>query len=97
MVSYAYSIKATEGFPMETEMIANQTCPGRPKGYLEADHMALSSAVPSRTLIPQQSHIQIAVQYRDGLALTFLFERSDRVSDIMAAVSRAGQVLKVVL
>ncbi len=59
--------------------------------------MALSLAVSRRTQTPQQSHIQIAVQYRDGLALTYLFERSARVSDLIAAISRAGRVLRVVV
>jgi len=59
--------------------------------------MAPSLAVYRRTRIPQQRHIQIAVQYRDGLVLTFLFERSVRVIDLMAAISRAGWVSKVVV
>ncbi|WP_312283659.1 hypothetical protein [Candidatus Igneacidithiobacillus taiwanensis] len=59
--------------------------------------MAPSLAVHRCTLIPQQSRIQIAVQYRDGLALTYLFERSVRIVDLMAAISRAGRVSKVVV
>lgn len=40
---------------------------------------------------------RITVHYRDGLALTFLFARSTRIIDLMAAIHRAGQVRKVAL
>ncbi|MEY2340915.1 hypothetical protein AB4090_02260 [Acidithiobacillus sp. IBUN Pt1247-S3] len=58
--------------------------------------MALS-AVSNRTNSKPQSYTTLAVQYRDGLHLNYLFERSTRVSDLMAAIHRAGRVRKVVL
>ncbi len=59
--------------------------------------MALSLAVSGRTQTAQQSYTTLAVQYRDGLTLTYLFDRSTRIVDLMAAISRAGRVRKVVL
>ncbi|MEY2342091.1 hypothetical protein AB4090_08290 [Acidithiobacillus sp. IBUN Pt1247-S3] len=59
--------------------------------------MALSLVVPSRTQTAQQGNTALAVQYRDGLTLTYLFDRSTRISDLMAAISRAGRVRKVML
>lgn len=58
--------------------------------------MALS-AVSNRTNSKRQSYITLTVQYRDGLTLNYLFERSARVADLMAAIHRAGRVRKVVL
>lgn len=43
------------------------------------------------------SYTTLSVQYRDGLVLTYLFERNSRVTDLMAAIRRAGLVQKVVL
>lgn len=54
--------------------------------------IAHSSSCPSG-----QSLTPIAVHYRDGLTLTYLFERSATMADIKAAIARAGQILKVVL
>ncbi len=45
----------------------------------------------------QKGYSTLAVQYRDGLTLTYIFERSTKITDLMAAIGRAGQVLKVVL
>ncbi|MBU2787882.1 hypothetical protein HFQ13_06645 [Acidithiobacillus sp. VAN18-1] len=59
--------------------------------------MALSLAISQRTQTTQQSYTTLAVQYRDGLHLNYLFDRSTRVTDLMAAISRAGRVRKVVL
>ena len=33
----------------------------------------------------------------NDLTLTYIFERSTKITDLMAAIGRAGQVLKVVL
>ncbi|MBU2823706.1 hypothetical protein HF283_06230 [Acidithiobacillus ferrooxidans] len=51
-------------------------------------------------LTPLNSHQNpstIAVLYRDGALLTFLFDRSTPIVDLMAMVARAGAVRKVVL
>jgi hypothetical protein len=58
--------------------------------------MALS-AVSNRTNSKRQIYITLTVQYRDGLTLNYLFERSARVADLMVAIHRAGRVRKVVL
>ena len=44
-----------------------------------------------------QNPATVAVTYRDGAVLTFLFDRSVPIVDLMAMVSRAGTVRKVVL
>jgi len=44
-----------------------------------------------------QNPATVAVSYRDGALLTFLFDRSTPIVDLMAMVSRAGAVRKVVL
>ena len=41
--------------------------------------------------------IPVAVSYRDGAVLTFLFERSMPIVELSALIARAGQVRKVVL
>lgn len=51
-------------------------------------------------LTPLNSHQNpstIVVLYRDGAVLTFLFDRSTPIVDLMAMVARAGAVRKVVL
>ncbi|MHB1280293.1 MAG: hypothetical protein ACYCYL_03545 [Acidithiobacillus sp.] len=40
---------------------------------------------------------KVFVLYRDGAVLTFLFDRSTTVVDLMTMISRAGTVRKVVL
>ena len=44
-----------------------------------------------------QGQSKVFVLYRDGVVLTFLFDRSTPIVDLMAMVSRAGTVRKVVL
>ena len=44
-----------------------------------------------------QNHATVSVAYRDGAVLTFLFDRSTPIVDLMAMVARAGAVRKVVL
>ncbi|MBE7564192.1 hypothetical protein HF669_04075 [Acidithiobacillus thiooxidans] len=44
-----------------------------------------------------QKHAPVSVAYRDGAVLTFLFDRSTPIVDLMAMISRAGTVQKVVL
>ncbi|MDA8154244.1 hypothetical protein [Acidithiobacillus acidisediminis] len=41
--------------------------------------------------------IPVAVSYRDGAVLTFLFDRATPIRDLSALIRRAGQVRKVVL
>jgi len=68
--------------------------PGR-----EGHRPDVNGAFPHR-LSPRGSHQQLAlvpVTYRDGAVLTFLFDRSTTIVDLMAMVSRAGSVRKVVL
>ena len=59
-----------------------------------ADWVVPQHLTPLRS---SQNHINVAVSYRDGAVLTFLFDRSTTVVDLMAMVSRAGTVRKVVL
>lgn len=49
-----------------------------------------------RTL-PCQNPSTVAVSYSDGAVLTFLFPRTIRITDLNAAISRAGRVRKVIL
>jgi len=54
----------------------------------------------SHRLSPRKSPQQpaaVPVTYRDGAVLTFLFDRSTTIAELMAMVSRAGSVRKVVL
>ena len=44
-----------------------------------------------------QNPSTVAVSYRDGALLTFLFDRSTTIVDLVAMISRAGPVRKVVL
>ena len=44
-----------------------------------------------------QNPATVAVAYRDGAILTFLFDRSTTIVDLVTMVSRAGTVRKVVL
>ena len=44
-----------------------------------------------------QNHATVSVAYRDGAVLTFLFDRSTTIADLVTMVSRAGAVRKVVL
>jgi hypothetical protein len=39
----------------------------------------------------------VSVAYHDGAVLTFLFDRSTTIADLMTMVSRAGTVRKVML
>lgn len=39
----------------------------------------------------------VSVAYHDGAVLTFLFDRSTTIADLMTMVSRAGTVQKVIL
>ncbi|MBU2793746.1 hypothetical protein HAQ01_10160 [Acidithiobacillus thiooxidans] len=58
-----------------------------------------NGVIPHR-LTPLNSHQNpstIAVLYRDGALLTFLFDRSTTIVDLVTRVSRAGTVRKVVL
>ncbi|MHB0888073.1 hypothetical protein [Acidithiobacillus sp.] len=41
--------------------------------------------------------IPVAVSYRDGAVLTFLFDRATPIRDLSALIRRAGTVRKVVL
>lgn len=44
-----------------------------------------------------KSYTTLAVQYRDGLTLNYIFVKVTQIADLMAAISRAGLVQKVVL
>lgn len=44
-----------------------------------------------------QNPSTIAVLYRDGAVLTFLFDRSTTIVDLVAMIGRAGTVRKVAL
>lgn len=44
-----------------------------------------------------QNLATVAVTYRDGALLTFLFDHSIPIVDLMAMISRAGTVRKVML
>jgi hypothetical protein len=44
-----------------------------------------------------QNPATVSVAYRDGAVLTFLFDRSTTIVDLMTMVSRAGTVRKVAL
>ena len=44
-----------------------------------------------------QNPATVAVSYRDGAVLTFLFDRSTTIVDLVGMISRAGRVRKVVL
>ncbi|WP_215844001.1 hypothetical protein HHS34_005770 [Acidithiobacillus montserratensis] len=57
--------------------------------------MALTPAAPHG--IAKSGCTALAVQYRDGPTLTYLFNRATKIVEIMAAVRRAGRVQKVVL
>lgn len=46
---------------------------------------------------PTQTSVPVAVTYRDGAVMTFLFDRSTTVVDLAALIARAGSVRKVVL
>ena len=46
---------------------------------------------------PPQNPSTVAVSYHDGAVLTFLFDRSTTIVDLVAMIGRAGQVRKVVL
>lgn len=46
---------------------------------------------------PHHNTATVAVSYRDGTWLTFLFDRSTPIADLMAMISRAGRVRKVVV
>jgi len=71
--------------------------PGIPGGQgrcSRKNRVALPRFSPRRS--PQHPAV-VPVAYRDGAVLTFLFDRSTTIVDLMAMVSRAGQVRKVVL
>ena len=58
-----------------------------------------NGVIPHR-LAPRRSSqnpATVAVSYRDGAVLTFLFDRSTTIADLVTMVSRAGTVRKVVL
>ncbi len=61
---------------------------------LNADGVVPQHLIPLRSL---QNPATVSVAYRDGAVLTFLFDRSATIVDLMAMVSRAGVVRKVVL
>ena len=44
-----------------------------------------------------QGQSKVFVLYRDGAVLTFLFDRSTTIVDLITMVSRAGTVQKMVL
>ncbi len=44
-----------------------------------------------------QNPSTVAVSYRDGAVLTFLFDRSTTIVELVAMITRAGTVRKVVL
>lgn len=50
--------------------------------------------LPSKS---SQHHTTVSVAYRDGAALTFLFDRSTTIADLGTMISRAGTVRKVAL
>ncbi|MBU2720674.1 hypothetical protein HF563_15155 [Acidithiobacillus ferridurans] len=59
-----------------------------------ADGVVPQQLIPLRS---SQNHATVSVNYRDGAVLTFLFDRSTPIVDLMAKVARAGAVRKVVL
>lgn len=44
-----------------------------------------------------QNPSTVTVSYHDGAVLTFLFDRSTTIMDLVSMISRAGPVRKVVL
>lgn len=59
-----------------------------------ADGVVPQHLIPPRS---SQNHATVSVAYRDGAVLTFLFDRSTTIVDLMTMASRAGAVRKVVL
>ncbi|MGE0047509.1 MAG: hypothetical protein AB7T01_01030 [Acidithiobacillus sp.] len=59
-----------------------------------ADRVAPLHLTPHRS---PQNPSTVAVSYRDGAVLTFLFDRSTTIVELVTMVSRAGTVRKVVL
>ncbi|MBU2761670.1 hypothetical protein [Acidithiobacillus sulfurivorans] len=55
---------------------------------------------PLESAVHQQADVQknkIVVTYRDGIELTYLFDASVQIAELMQLVSRAGSVRKVIL
>ncbi|WP_075323918.1 hypothetical protein [Acidithiobacillus albertensis] len=69
------------------------TIPEKPgAGYL--------ACPPLKSAVHQQADVQkkkIVVTYRDGIELTYLFDASVQIAELMQLVSRAGSVRKVIL
>ena len=61
---------------------------------LNADGVVPQHLIPLRF---SQNHATVSVAYRDGAVLTFLFDRSTTIVELVTMVSRAGTVRKVVL
>ncbi|QQD71629.1 hypothetical protein H2515_09125 [Acidithiobacillus ferrivorans] len=59
-----------------------------------ADEVVPQHLIPLRF---SQNHMMVTVSYIDGSVLTFLFDRSTTIVDLIIIVSRAGTVQKVVL
>ena len=68
--------------------------PTRQGFHPNADGVVPQHLIPLRF---SQKHAPVSVAYRDGAVLTFLFDRSTPIVDLMAMISRAGTVQKVVL
>ena len=68
-------------------------------------NVPLDRTTAQRQSVPQSPRIRsasrmpmpVAVSYRDGAVLTFLFDRSTTIVDLATLIARAGTVRKVVL
>ncbi|MGC9217279.1 hypothetical protein [Acidithiobacillus sp.] len=77
---------------MQSAMFKGETSQARVSSPCETD-----SPPESRLLISRQNPSTVAVSYHDGAVLTFLFDRSTTIVDLVAMIGRAGMVRKVVL
>ena len=62
-----------------------------------SDETNLEEVTPPLPSKSSQNHATVSVAYRDGAVLTFLFDRSTTIVDLVAMISRAGTVRKVAL
>ena len=77
---------------MQSAMFKGETSQARVSSLYEMDYLS-----ESRPSISRQNLSTVTVSYRDGALLTFLFDRSTTIMDLVSMISRAGPVRKVVL
>jgi hypothetical protein len=77
---------------MQSAMFKDKTSQARVSPPCRTDYPS-----ESRPSISRQNPSTVTVSYRDGALLTFLFDRSTTIVDLVAMIGRAGPVLKVVL